>query len=365
MEIQNSSIAMFSNRTYLEKYEKSESLKMWVGNVRPDFEGKDQAAGRSLAEQVPKPKDYIVDLSVKAKEAQPAQKNGIIDGELSGEDQIKVKLIEKLLEALTGKKIKIKILVKLKECGEECAELKGKVSDLQNQQKQGQAPERQGWGIEYDYHEFHYEHEETSLSAEGIIKTEDGKEINFSVNINMSREFVQEQNIHIRAGDASKIDPLVINYSGLAAELTDTKFSFDLDSDGNKDNISFVSPGSGFLAIDKNNDQIINNGSELFGPSSGNGFADLAQYNEDGNQWIDENDSIFDKLRIWSKDAQGNDYLFALGQKGIGALYLGNLNTQFAVKNDANEVQGEVKSTGLYVKENGTVGTVQQLDLTI
>lgn len=69
MEIQNSSIAMFSNRTYLEKYEKSESLKMWVENVRPDFEDENQAAKRSLAEQVPKPKDYIVDLSVKAREA--------------------------------------------------------------------------------------------------------------------------------------------------------------------------------------------------------------------------------------------------------------------------------------------------------
>ena len=33
--------------------------------------------------------------------------------------------------------------------------------------------------------------------------------------------------------------------------------------------------GSRFLALDKNNDGIINNGSELFGTESGNGFIDL------------------------------------------------------------------------------------------
>ena len=61
-------------------------------------------------------------------------------------------------------------------------------------------------------------------------------------------------------------------------------------SDGRKDNISFVQPGSGFLAVDKNNDGKINNGKELFGPNTGNGFDELAKYDSDGNQWIDESD---------------------------------------------------------------------------
>ncbi len=39
----------------------------------------------------------------------------------------------------------------------------------------------------------------------------------------------------------------------------------------------------------------INDGSELFGTSSGDGFKDLATYDEDENGWIDENDSIFSK----------------------------------------------------------------------
>lgn len=104
-----------------------------------------------------------------------------------------------------------------------------------------------------------------------------------------------------------KVDPLIVNFSGTAAQLTDTKYQFDLNSDGRKDNISFVQPGSGFLAVDKNDDGKINNGKELFGPNAGNGFDELAKYDADGNQWIDESDPIFKQLKIWTKDAKGND----------------------------------------------------------
>lgn len=143
------------------------------------------------------------------------------------------------------------------------------------------------------------------------------------------------------------------------------KFRFDLDFDGKEDRISFVGPGSGFLALDLNGDGQINNGKELFGPNTGNGFSELAQYDEDGNQWIDENDSIYDRLRIWTKDSEGKDTLFALGQKGIGAIYLGNIDTSFAMKNQDNHLQGRVRKSGIYVSENGSVGTVQQIDLTL
>ena len=75
----------------------------------------------------------------------------------------------------------------------------------------------------YDYYESHYESESTSFSAEGVVRTADGKEINIAVELNMSREFFTEQSINIRAGDALK-DPLVINFDGNAAQLTQREF---------------------------------------------------------------------------------------------------------------------------------------------
>jgi hypothetical protein len=142
-----------------------------------------------------------------------------------------------------------------------------------------------------------------------------------------------------------------------------TQFQFDLNSDGTKEQIAFVAPGSGFLALDKNGDGTINNGSELFGPGTGNGFKDLAAYDSDGNGWIDENDAVFNNLRIWTKDSAGNDQLFTLSQKGVGALYLGNVATPFSVKDEQNALLGQVRSTGIFLQENGTVGTLQQVDL--
>jgi hypothetical protein len=42
----------------------------------------------------------------------------------------------------------------------------------------------------------------------------------------------------------------------------------------------------------------VNDGRELFGPITGDGFAELAAYDDDGNNWIDENDGIYDNLSI-------------------------------------------------------------------
>lgn len=160
-------------------------------------------------------------------------------------------------------------------------------------------------------------------------------------------------------------DPLVLNFNGNAAGLSETKFSFDLDSDGRAEQVALLNPGSGFLALDKNSDGVINNGAELFGAQSGNGFADLAAHDQDGNRWIDENDAIYARLRIWSRDSSGNDQLVALGQKGVGALYLGSVTTPFDLTGSGNQLFGQVAGSGLFLKEDGSAGTVQQLNLVV
>jgi len=361
MRIDSSAITMSSRTNTLEKHTKDESLKVWVGDKRPDFEG-----GSLSFAQLSSDLTDILDLSGKGKELQASRSNGLSEVEddstileISDRDKQKLLMLQKMIEALTGKKIRFYSLdkVKLKKLP--------KASAGQIRQENMQPARKQGWGLEYDYNEFNYESQKMSFQSEGIIKTTDGREINFLIQLNMSREFVSQQNISMRAGDAVAKDPLVINFNGAAPQLTDRKLSFDLDCDGSEEQISFLSPDSGFLALDLNSDGKINSGAELFGPVSGNGFNDLSKYDSDGNMWIDENDSIFDKLCIWTKDAEGNDKLFALGQKGIGAIYLGNVNTSFDMKNSANQLQGTIQKTGVFVRENGTAGTIQHIDLAI
>ena len=121
--------------------------------------------------------------------------------------------------------------------------------------------------------------------------------------------------------------------------------------------------GSGFLVLDKNGDGRINDGSELFGPQSGSGFGELRAYDTDGNGWIDENDAIFDKLLVWSRDASGKDQLYKLKDLGIGAIYLGDTKTEFSMKGAGNTTQGVMRSTSFFLRENGSTGTVHHIDL--
>ena len=135
--------------------------------------------------------------------------------------------------------------------------------------------------------------------------------------------------------------------------------------DGQVEEMAFPGQGSGFLALDTNEDGKINNGSELFGPQSGDGFGELAAHDQDGNGWIDAADEIFGDLTIWSKGPEGEDRLMGLGKVGIGAIYLGSVDSEFMVKGAGNEDLAQVKRSGMYVTQSGDMGSVQEMDFVV
>ena len=206
--------------------------------------------------------------------------------------------------------------------------------------------------------------EYTSFSAQGTIHTDDGREINVNINIAMSSRFCEYYFESNTTAFFQAMDPLVVNLHDVPEGLSDLKYFFDLDADGDEEEISLLNDGGGFLALDKNGDGKINDGSELFGTRSGDGFKDLAEYDRDHNGWIDENDSIFEKLRVWTKDMEGNDLLYTLKDLNIGAICLQNADTDFTL-NSANGAapNGFIRKTGIFLYENGDVGTVQHVDL--
>ena len=207
------------------------------------------------------------------------------------------------------------------------------------------------------------ESEDTSFSTTGKVVTSDGRSIDFNIELTMSRRFMEESSAVINFEEPRLTDPLVINLDAPATAFSDQKFFFDLDGDGHEEYISKLGSGSGFLALDKDGNGHIDNGRELFGTSSGNGFYDLSAYDEDGNGWIDEADEIFDKLLIWSFDENGNEVLTGLGKAGVGAIYLGSSDTAFSVKDMSNNTNALIRSTGMFLYENGGAGTVQQVDI--
>lgn len=265
----------------------------------------------------------------------------------------KIKILEILLELVTGKKVRIKVI--------NPSDIAPRCTAPQNIPVPAN-PNEPGFIVRYEYFESYKEAEAVSFSAKGVIQTGYGKQIDFEVSFSLSREFVTEQNIVIQNGKQQPKDPLVVNFDGLSANLATSKIKFDIDGDGIAEQISFVSPGSGFLALDQNKDGVINNGLELFGPETGNGFLELAAYDSDNNMWIDENDAIFSSLLIWMKDSEGKDYLHSLKEKDVGAIYIGNISTKFVLR-DTSTINGEIKSSSIYLKEDGSPGTIQHIDL--
>lgn len=218
----------------------------------------------------------------------------------------------------------------------------------------------------FSRYEAHYyaETEDVSYRTRGTVVTADGRELDFNISFEMSRSFEEYYEKEHTFNIGNLRDPLVINLDTDIASVSDQKFMFDIDSDGIKDSISMLGKSSGFLALDRNNDGEINDGSELFGTKSGDGFRDLAAYDSDRNGWIDEADEIWDKLLIYSMNDDGSTSMYGLSEKGVGAIYLGNVSTNFSLNNSLNNATNAViRKTGMFLYENGQAGTVQHLDV--
>lgn len=353
MKIASSALQLGSSHTKSQHHEIRESLRIWAGDRRPDFENSGQTARSQPS--------TTVQISEDAKTAQSSEANAIQDSLEAAENDPMLRLIRAMISMLTGREVNVFDASELN--------VDTPATSLPDPNQASAAQSRQqpaGYGVEYDYHESYSESEQTTFNAAGVIRTEDGKEIRFDLSLSMVRSYHEESNVTIRLGDArQKKDPLVINFGGTAAQLTSQRFKFDLDADGKTEDINFVADGSGFLALDRNGDGKINDGAELFGAKTGNGFAELAALDSDKNGWIDENDTSYADLRVWTKDGAGKDQLSTLKQANVGAISLSHIATQFDLKDAQNATQGEIKASGIYLQETGAVGTIQQIDLTV
>lgn len=207
------------------------------------------------------------------------------------------------------------------------------------------------------------EHEISRFRAGGFIKTSDGHEIELDMTMSMERHYSATESFGFSKEVRFK-DPLLLHFDGNAAQLSDSTFAFDIDADGESEWLSYLTGASGWLALDKNNNGKIDDGSELFGGQTGQGFEELSRFDDDKNGFIDAADRVFDDLLIWNKTLQ-TDQLLSLEKSDVGAIYTGSENTPFDFKDSNNQVVGRVSKSGIYLTESGVVGSVQQVDMAV
>jgi hypothetical protein len=214
-------------------------------------------------------------------------------------------------------------------------------------------------GVELFYERVRYEAERAYFHAQGVVTTADGRQISLELRVGMQREHYER--VTVSSGAPQAQDPLVLNFDAATTALGGRRISFDLDLDGKPDQVALPAAGSAFLALDRNHNGRIDDGAELFGARTGDGFAELALLDDDGDGWIDEDDAAFGELRVWD----GGERMLTLKEAGVGAINVNSVATPFTLGGSDATATGRVRSTGLWLAESGQAHTVQQVDIVI
>jgi hypothetical protein len=149
-----------------------------------------------------------------------------------------------------------------------------------------------------------------------------------SMSMQMEFEFIYEEQ-RVQEGD-----PVVLDLDGDGIELTNYADGarFDLMAEGRQVRTAFVTGGDAFLAMDRNGNGRIDDGTELFGEQRGaaNGFEELRALDSNSDGIIDNQDEQFSALRLFRDNGNGRTErgeLIGLGQGGVRSIDLNYLQS--------------------------------------
>lgn len=199
------------------------------------------------------------------------------------------------------------------------------------------------------------EQEQCHFAANGKVCLADGSSRQFAVDYALKRD--TEFTRAVGGAWLELQDPLVLDFGPPTVQLSQTHIEFDLDSDGQAELMRMPDIASAFLFWDRNLNGVADNGSELFGLKTGNGFAELGALDQDQNGWIDEDDEAFRDLKLWQMSLNG-ERVQTLAQAGVGALAVAAANTPFSLK-EQGDVLGQIQASSIWLGEHAGAGTVR------
>ncbi len=217
-----------------------------------------------------------------------------------------------------------------------------------------------GAGFQLDYLHEELRYERSAVSFSGQVQTADGRTHAFSLDMQWEHLQISRQALSL---SADVIDPLIVDLDGQGIRFNgQIRLPFDLSIDGRQEQIPLLEAGSAYLALDRNGNGVIDDGSELFGPSTGNGFAELARYDDDSNGWIDAGDAVWSQLWLWRPAVNGVE-MQPLAGSGIAAIGLQSISTPFTLRDDAGTGIADIAATSVALSATGQAHGVHHVDL--
>jgi len=191
------------------------------------------------------------------------------------------------------------------------------------------------------------------------------QELSLNYNFALSSESTSYSKTEITA--AALKDPLIVQFGsqGLGAIIGQKDFA--INKDDIIDNLPLFSGDVGYLVFDKNNNQQADNGSELFGPKTGQGFAELALLDSNKNGFIDAEDQQFEQLYLWQpseSNTQAEQWL-SLKEAKIQAISLSAINTPFDFYDQQGQIQAKLRQSSFAISDEGYGRGVHQVDVRI
>ena len=181
-----------------------------------------------------------------------------------------------------------------------------------------------------------------------------------SVQLEFNFQFSFSGSVQVQQTGVQQSDPITFDLDNDGIELSSYQngAKFDITGKGAQVTTAFVNGGDAFLALDRNKNGIVDDGTELFGDQRGaaNGFEELRKLDSNSDGKIDKYDVGFDALMLFRDNGNGkteDGELFGLSAGGIAEIDLRYKNVK-----EITSGGNTIGQTAAYRRNDGTQGRV-------
>ena len=191
------------------------------------------------------------------------------------------------------------------------------------------------------------------------------QELSLNYNFALSSERTSYSKVEMSA--VALKDPLIVQFGAQGLGEIKGQKNFKINQDNKIDQLPIFSGDVGYLVYDQNNNQQADNGSELFGPKTGQGFAELALLDSNKNGFIDADDEQFDQLYLWQPSDDNNqaEQWLSLKAAKIQAISLTTIQTPYDFYDQQGQIQAQLRLSSFAITDAGEGRGVHQVDVRI